>query len=75
MVPAPRRGGRRRTPWRSGRSSASVATQYHHISRTKLAFRKVGFEEVHSAHARIFEWRDLYSIVREFAAYYRYAVR
>jgi vancomycin permeability regulator SanA len=58
-----------------GLESVTVITQYHHISRAKLAFRKAGFEEVGSAHARIFEWRDLYSIGREFAAYYRYALR
>lgn len=58
-----------------GFGSVTVITQYHHISRTKLAFRKAGFEEVHSAHAHIFEWRDLYSIIREFAAYYTYAVK
>lgn len=58
-----------------GFESVTVITQYHHISRSKLAFRKAGFEEIRSAHARIFEWRDLYSIGREFAGYYRYALR
>jgi hypothetical protein len=38
----------------------------------KLAFNKVGFEEVYSAHAEFFEARDLYSITREFFAYYKY---
>lgn len=52
--------------------SVTVISQYHHITRTKLAFRKVGFEQVYSAHAEILELRDIYSIVREFAAFYQY---
>lgn len=52
--------------------SVMVISQYFHISRTKLAFRKLGFEEVYSAHAEIFEVRDFYSIIREFPAYYKY---
>ncbi|QOY38578.1 YdcF family protein [Anaerobacillus isosaccharinicus] len=53
--------------------SVMVITQYFHITRTKLAFNKLGFENVYSAHAEIFEYRDLYSITREFPAYYKYA--
>ncbi|RXJ04655.1 YdcF family protein [Anaerobacillus alkaliphilus] len=52
--------------------SVMVISQYFHITRTKLAFQKVGFEEVASAHAEIFELRDFYSIIREFPAYYKY---
>ncbi|ENH96864.1 SanA protein [Gracilibacillus halophilus YIM-C55.5] len=52
--------------------SVMVITQYFHITRTKLAFDKVGFDNVYSAHAEIFQLRDLYSIVREFPAYYKY---
>ncbi len=55
--------------------SAMVITQYFHISRTKLAFRKLGIKEVHSAHAQIFEFRDIYSIIREFPAYYKYLLK
>lgn len=55
--------------------SAMVITQYFHISRTKLAFRKVNIAEVYSAHANIFEVRDIYSIVREFPAYYKYLLK
>lgn len=52
--------------------SVMVITQYFHVSRTKLAFRKMDFKEVYSAHAKIFEFRDIYSIIREFPAYYKY---
>ncbi|WP_248565511.1 YdcF family protein [Paenibacillus sp. L3-i20] len=52
--------------------SVMVITQYFHVSRTKLAFRKMDMKEVYSAHANIFEIRDIYSIIREFPAYYKY---
>ena len=52
--------------------SVMIITQYFHITRTKLVFRKMGIEEVYSAHAKIFEFRDIYSIMREFPAYYKY---
>jgi uncharacterized SAM-binding protein YcdF (DUF218 family) len=52
--------------------SVMVITQYFHITRTKLAFNKLGFKNVYAAHAEIFEYRDLYSIIREFPAYYKY---
>lgn len=52
--------------------SVMVITQYFHITRTKLSFKKLGFENVYSAHADVFEYRDVYSIIREFPAYYKY---
>jgi vancomycin permeability regulator SanA len=52
--------------------SVMIITQYYHISRTRLAFAKAGIGNVYSAHARIFEFRDLYSLFREFFAYYKY---
>lgn len=55
--------------------SVMVISQYHHITRTKLAFKKVGVEQVYSAHAKIFEYRDIYSLVREFIAYYKYFLK
>ncbi len=53
-------------------NSVNLVTQYYHISRSKLAFRKIGIKEIYSAHANIFELRDFYSIPREFLAYYKY---
>ncbi|MFD0587251.1 YdcF family protein [Paenibacillus sp. GCM10027627] len=55
--------------------SVMVITQYFHVSRTKLAFKKMDIHEVYSAHARIFEGRDFYSIIREFPAYYKYLIK
>lgn len=54
--------------------SAIVVTQYFHISRTQLAFRKAGVI-AGSAHARHFELRDIYSTCREVPAYISYLFR
>ena len=45
------------------------------ILRTKLAFRKEGFENVKGAHADYFVLMDLYSLTREFFGYYKYLLR
>lgn len=55
--------------------SVMVITQYFHVSRTKLAFRKMDIKEVYSAHAKVFEFRDIYSLIREFPAYYKYLLK
>lgn len=49
--------------------SALVVTNYYHISRTRLAFKIAGVEEVNSSHANYFEVRDLYSIPREIVGF------
>ena len=48
-----------------------VISQFFHITRSKLAFKKVGIE-TYGAHAKDFFFRDLYSVFREFFAYYKY---
>ena len=58
-----------------GLVSALVVTQYFHVPRMKLSLRRFGVKEVYSAHARYFEWRDLYSIPRELIGLLRYAAR
>jgi vancomycin permeability regulator SanA len=52
--------------------SVFIITQYYHITRTKLAFSKVGFKKIYSGHAGIIELRDVYSLAREFLAFYKY---
>jgi len=54
--------------------SAIVVTQYFHISRSKMALRKVGIPKVSGAHAHYFEIRDAYSLFREFFGFYKYLV-
>jgi vancomycin permeability regulator SanA len=51
-------------------SSLIVVSQYYHITRAKMLFRKKGFTAVSSASPKYFEWRDFYSLVREFFAFY-----
>jgi vancomycin permeability regulator SanA len=58
-----------------GLKSVIVVSQYFHISRSKLALRKAGVENVYSVHAHIFELRDLYSIPRELVGYVSYFFR
>jgi vancomycin permeability regulator SanA len=55
-----------------GWSSVVVVSQYFHIPRCRLAMRRVGITPVYSAHARYFEWRDLYSTAREVVGYPAY---
>jgi len=51
-------------------SSIMVVSQYFHVTRTKKLFKDRGFKEVSSVSPDYFEWRDLYSLLREFPAYY-----
>lgn len=50
--------------------SIIVISQYYHVTRTKMLFRKNGFQRVESASPTYFEWRDFYSVFREFFAFY-----
>lgn len=50
--------------------SIIVVSQYFHVTRTKMLFKKRGFQNVSSSSPNYFEIRDIYSITREFAAYY-----
>jgi len=52
--------------------SVTIVSQYFHITRTRLAFQKLGIENVSAAHADYFELRDIYSIFREFTGFYTY---
>jgi vancomycin permeability regulator SanA len=52
--------------------SVIIVSQFYHITRTKLIVNKTGIYQVYSAHSNYFELRDLYSLCREYAAFYRY---
>ncbi len=52
--------------------SVVVISQYFHITRTKMLFRKQGFSEVYGVGTKYAEWRDLYSIPREVVGFYWY---
>ncbi|OJX53455.1 MAG: hypothetical protein BGO88_05285 [Flavobacterium sp. 38-13] len=51
-------------------NSIIVVSQYFHVTRTKMLFRKEGFENVSSVSPDYSEYRDFYSLFREFFAYY-----
>lgn len=55
-------------------TSAIVVTQFFHVSRSKLAFKQVGVSQVAASHCNFYEWRDLYSLVREFFGFYKYLI-
>ncbi|RLC04365.1 MAG: YdcF family protein, partial [Deltaproteobacteria bacterium] len=55
--------------------SVVIITQYHHISRTRLAFHRFGIKNVTCAHADYYEFRDIFTIFRELAACCYYLIR
>ena len=50
--------------------SIIVVSLYFHLTRTKMLFKKQGFNNISSASPTYFEFRDFYSLLREFVAYY-----
>ena len=48
-----------------------VISQYYHLTRTKMLFGKEGFNNVSGVSPKYFEWRDIYSLIREFFAFCR----
>jgi len=50
--------------------SIIVVSQYFHVTRTKMLFKERDFYEVGSVSPNYFEFRDFYSLTREFFAYY-----
>ncbi len=55
-----------------GFEKVMVVSQYFHISRIQLAFEGFGIPFVYRSHPDFFEWRDIYSILREVPAYTYY---
>lgn len=55
-------------------TSVLLVSQYHHLTRAKLAFRQVGVKNVGGVHANYFELRDFFSCFREFFGYYSYLI-
>jgi vancomycin permeability regulator SanA len=56
--------------------SVLLVSQYFHMPRCKLAFRKVGFQTIFFAHSITTpEWRDIYALFREVPALYYYFFR
>ena len=57
------------------RGSAVAVSQYFHLPRCEMAFRRFGVDTVSVAKADFWEWRDLYSTPREVVGLVRYATR
>ena len=58
-----------------GFKSVFVVSQYFHVPRARLALEHCNITEVHSAHARFFEWRDVFSVPRDTIGYGSYLFR
>lgn len=56
-------------------NSVFVISQYFHLPRARLALHRFGIATVFSAHAHIYEVRDIYSCGREFFGYLSYLFR
>lgn len=54
---------------------AIIVSQFFHISRTRLALSKFGVNADGNVHAAYFEVRDIYSTLREVAAYIDYSFK
>jgi vancomycin permeability regulator SanA len=50
--------------------SAIVVSQFYHITRSKMLFKRYGFKNICGAAPQYFELRDFYSVFREFFAFY-----
>lgn len=59
----------------SNQKSVFVITQYFHVPRARLTLARLGISPIYSAHADFFEWRDIYSSLREVVGYISYALR
>ena len=64
-----------RTVRERGWQSVCVVTQYYHVPRARLALTRFGVGRVYSEHARFFEWRDAFAILREMAGNVTYRLR
>jgi len=57
-------------------SSVIIVSQYFHLLRSKVAFQKAGIENISVTSTNgFYEWRDLYSILREIPGLYYYLFR
>lgn len=55
--------------------SVIAVSSFYHITRIKYIIRKVGFRgEVHSDASQDFFWSDLFGVLRDSAAFYKYLI-
>ena len=57
-----------------GYKSVIVVSNFYHIPRSVMFFKKLGIKDTYNSHANYYEIRDAYSLVREVFAFYDYLV-
>ncbi len=55
-------------------NSVIIVTQFYHITRCKLAFKKLGIKNISASAPDYFDRRDFYALFREFFGYYKYLI-
>ncbi len=55
--------------------SVFIFSQFYHVPRCRLAFHRFDVPIIYYAHANYYDWRDIYSLVREVFAISYYAMR
>jgi len=58
-----------------GNVNIAAITQQFHVSRAKMSLRNAGFSNVCGHYPRYYEWRDIYSTLREVAAWGKYWIK
>jgi vancomycin permeability regulator SanA len=56
-------------------NSVIIVSQFYHITRSRRMIKSLGVENNYTAHSNYFEFRDFYSVLREFVAYYGFLIR
>lgn len=59
----------------NGFQSATIVTQYFHVTRMRVALKKYWAGPIYHAHSTFFELRDFYAIVREVPGLLAYVLR
>ncbi|MNE62266.1 hypothetical protein D3C80_1575360 [compost metagenome] len=52
------------------KQEVTVISQFYHLHRSRMLFKKLGLEYVCLASPDYFEFKDFYSLFREFFAFY-----
>lgn len=52
--------------------SVVVVSSFFHLLRCRYIVKKLGFENVATDHSRNYYWKDIFYLMREFPAYYKY---
>ena len=59
----------------NGLRTATIVTQFFHVTRTRVALQRFGVACPNNVHARFFEWRALWQVLREVGGLWFYLLR